>query len=223
MSLFHNPSIVTNGMILNVDAANVRSYSGSGTNWFDLSGQNNTGVLTNGPTYSSANGGYIALDGVNDCVLINSNASIMSNSTYTKLAWCYFTSFGTGNNIISGGNLGTNHALFLAQTNIVYAGHNGSWFTVQSTSTLSLNTWYYIGVTFSSATGWIIYINGSASGTSANTTQFTAGQGEILLGAYGTGTNVLTGRIANASVYNRVLSAAEVSQNFNALRARFGV
>lgn len=223
MSANAGVNIIESDLVVYLDAANYRSYPGSGTSWNDLSDRNNNGALTNGPTYSSANGGYIALDGVNDCVLVNSNASILSNTAYTKLAWCYFTSFSTGNNIISGGNLSNNHALFLQTSNRIYAGHNGSWSTVQSNSTLSLNTWYYIGVTFSSTSGWIIYLNGIADGTSASTTQFTAGQGEILLGAYGTGTNVLTGRMANGLVYNRVLTAAEILQNFNATRSRFGV
>ena len=223
MGLGHSPSIPMTNCILAVDAGNAKSYPGSGTTWTDLSGQSNTGTLTNGPTYSSGNGGYIAFDGTNDCVTIKSNTSVLSNSTYTKIAWCYFTSFSTGNNLISGGNLGTNHALFLQTSNRVYAGHNGSWSTVQSSSTLSLNTWYMIGVTFNTTSGWVIYINGVSDGTSASTTAFTGGQGELLLGAYGTGANVLTGRMAAAFVYNQVLTAAEMLQHFNALRGRFGL
>lgn len=222
MGLGHSPAIPSDSLAFAVDAGNPISYPGSGTTWIDLTGSNN-GALTNGPTYSSSNGGYIAFDGVNDCVLVNSNASILSTTAYTKIAWAYFTSFATGNNLISGGNLGTNHALFLQTQNRVYAGHNGSWSTVSSSSTLSLNTWYMIGVTFNTTSGWVIYINGVADGTSASTTTFTAGQGELLLGAYGTGSNVLTGRMAAAYVYNRVLTAAEMLQHFNALRGRFSL
>ena len=68
-----------NGLVLALDAANTKSYPGSGTTWTDLSGRGNTGTLTNGPTYSSANGGSIVFDGTNDYVVVNNNASILSS------------------------------------------------------------------------------------------------------------------------------------------------
>ena len=68
MSLSRGPKIVTNGLVLYLDAANKKSYPGSGTTWTDLSGNNNTGTLTNGPTFDSNNGGSIVFDGTNDYV-----------------------------------------------------------------------------------------------------------------------------------------------------------
>ena len=68
MGLAHSPSLVMNGLVLALDAANPKSYPGSGTTWTDLSGRGNTGTLTNGPTYSSANGGSLVFDGTNDYV-----------------------------------------------------------------------------------------------------------------------------------------------------------
>jgi hypothetical protein len=191
--------------------------------WRNLAVARRNGTLTNGPYYSYINGGCVLFDGIDDCVVIASNLSILSNAAYTKIAWVYFTSFSTGNNLISGGNLGTNHALFLQTQNKVYAGHNGNWSTVSSNSTLSLNTWYMIGVTFNTTSGWVIYINGVADGTSSNTATFTSGQGELLIGAYGTGTNVLSGRMAIANVFNRVLTADEMQQHFATFRWRFGL
>lgn len=188
---------------------------------YDESASGNNGSFENGAILNSTNGGVISLDGSNDCVVINNNASILSTTAYTKIAWFYATSFGTGNNIISGGNSGQ-HAFWLAGGNKLNAGHNGSWTTVVSNTTLSLNTWYFGAVTFNTSTGWVLYLNGIQENTSASTTTFT-GNGEILVGAYSTGANVFTGRIACASVYNRVLSASEILQNFNALRGRFGV
>ena len=67
--------IVRNGLVLNLDAGNLSSYSGSGTIWTDVSGKGNTGTLANGPTYNSANGGYIIFDGSNDYVLANNTSS----------------------------------------------------------------------------------------------------------------------------------------------------
>jgi hypothetical protein len=212
---------VTNGLVLCLDAGITTSYPGSGTSWFDISGNNNTGILTNGPTFTGSNAGAIVFDGSNDCIVVNNNASILSSTAYTKIAWFYPTSFATGNNILSGGNSGQ-HAFWLQTSNKLYAGHNGSWSTVASASTLSLNTWYCGAVTFNTSTGWVLYLNGIQENTSASTTTFT-GNGEILVGAYSTGANVFTGRIANVLVYNRVLSASEVLQNYIVTKRRFNI
>jgi hypothetical protein len=209
--------IVTNGLVLNVDAGFTPSYTSSGTTWYDLSYGVNNGVLTNGPTFNSSNGGSIVFDGVDDCIVVNSNANILSKTSYTKISWFYITSYLY--NIISGGNSGQ-HAFWLAGTNKLHAGHNGQWSTVVSTTSLSLNTWYFGAVTFNTSTGWVLYVNGVQEATSSSTATYT-GADEILIGAYGTGSNVFAGRIAVAQVYNRVLSASEILQNYNAQVSRF--
>ena len=61
MATKYSPKIITNGLVLSLDAANNKSYPRSGTTWSDLSGNNNTGTLTNGPTFSDSNGGVIDL------------------------------------------------------------------------------------------------------------------------------------------------------------------
>jgi hypothetical protein len=68
MSLSHSPSIVTNGLVFCLDAANSKSYPGTGTDWTDLSGNQINGILTNGPAYNSSNGGSIVFDGINDYI-----------------------------------------------------------------------------------------------------------------------------------------------------------
>ena len=216
---YANGKIVTDGLVLALDAADTNSYPGSGTTWSDVSGNTNTGVLTNGPTYSSANNGSIVFDGSNDCVVVNSNANILSKTSYTKISWFNVTSYLY--NIISGGN-GGEHAFWLAGTVNLRAGHNGAWSTVVSTTALALNTWYFGAVTFNTTTGWVLYVNGIQENTSANTTTFNGTQ-EILIGAYGTGANPFSGRIAIATVYNRVLSPTEILQNYNAQKSRFNL
>lgn len=76
MALNHSPKIVTNGLVLYLDAANQKSYPGSGTTWTDLSGNGNTGTLTNGPTFSANNNGGIVFDGANDYVSISNSSSL---------------------------------------------------------------------------------------------------------------------------------------------------
>ena len=216
----YNPSIVTTNMILCADAGNPRSYPGSGTTWYDASGSDNTGALISSPAYTSGTSGYFTFDGGTMYVNIKSNASILSSTNYTKIAWFYPTSFSTNNNIISGGNTGQ-HAFWLAGGNKLNAGHNGLWSTVVTSTTLLLNTWYCGAVTFNTTTGWSLYLNGVLENTNASTTTF-IGTGDISLAAYGGG-NFFTGRLACNLVYNRVLSATEILQNFNALRGRYGI
>jgi hypothetical protein len=245
MGCFSGPKIESSQLVAAFDAANAKSYVGTGTTWNDLSGGSNTGALTYGPTYNSSNGGAIVFDGSNDCVVVNSNASVLSNTAYTKTVWFYVTSFTTNNNLISGGNNGR-HAFSVSSSNKLQAGHNSTWNTISSPTPLSLNTWYHAAVTFSTTTGWRLYLNGVLDSTNSSTSSvFSAydvadalfaevpygvgygatttflGSGEILLGGYGTGSNGFSGRISNAVVYNRVLSASEIQQNFNALAPRF--
>ena len=151
---------------------------------------------------------------------MNNAANILSKTEYTKIAYVYFTSFSTYNNIISGGFSGQ-HAFWLFGSNRLYAGHNGAWSQVTGATTLSLNTWYFGAVTYSSTTGWKLYLNGVEDGLNGDTTTFTGNQ-EISIGSYSTGNN-FTGRIGSAFVYNRALSATEIQQNYNATKGRFGL
>ena len=91
MALSHSPKIVTDGLVLCLDAANRKSYPGSGTTWFDLSGRGNHGTLINGPTYNSSGISYIQLDGVNDRVDCQVNG-IIDSTTGDRVAFecfCY--------------------------------------------------------------------------------------------------------------------------------------
>jgi len=212
-------SIVTNGLVLNLDAGFLPSYPTTGTSWYDLSGNQTEGILDNGPTFNSGNGGSIVFDGVDDYVYVNISSNILSDTTYTKTAWFYVASFVNNNNIISGGNT-AQHAFLLYASNKLNAGHNGSWGTVVSTTSLALNTWYFGAVSFSTTDGWKLYVNGIQESTSANTTTF-SGNGGVLIGAYDLGQNVFNGRISLAQIYNRVLSASEILQNYNATKDRY--
>jgi hypothetical protein len=220
MSFNYSPKIVNDSsLVLYLDAANTKSYVSGSTTWNDISRRGNNGTLTNGPTFNSANGGAIVFDGVNDCIVVSSNANILSKTSYTKISWFYITSYLY--NIISGGNSGA-HAFWLGGTANLRAGHNGAWSTVVSTTNLSLNTWYFGAVTFNTTNGWKLYVNGVQESTSVSTTTYT-GNDEILVGAYGTGTNVFAGRIAVAQVYNKVLTDQEILQNYNATKTRYGL
>ena len=138
---------------------------------------------------------------------------------FRSIAWFYTTNFSAYNNILSGGN--AQHAFWLAGSNKLYAGHN-PYLTIASTTTLSLNTWYCGAVTFNNTTGWVIYLNGVQENTSSDTSTFGT-NGEINIGSFTVGNYVFQGNIANAFVYNRVLSSSEILQNYNATKKRFGL
>jgi len=218
MGIDIGPIETTDLLVLHLDAANTRSYPGSGNTVYDLSGSGNTSALTNGPTYLSSNLGAFVLDGSNDYILVNSQANILSKTAYTKIAFIYISNFSTVNNIISGGFSGQ-HAFWMFGTDKLNAGHNGSWNTVVGATSISLNTWYFAAVTYSDSTGWKLYLNGREDGTSASTTTFTGNQ-EIVIGAYSSSNN-FTGRISNIQVYNKALTATEILQNYHATKGRY--
>ena len=91
MSVSYNSSIVTNGLVLCLDAGNPRSYPGSGTAWYDVSGNNKTGTLVNGPSYNSSNGGSFVFDGVDDYVNVNNFNVSHGTSNFTYSCWAYLS------------------------------------------------------------------------------------------------------------------------------------
>ena len=212
------PPVVTNNLVLNLDASVASSYPGSGATWSDLSGNNNNITLAGSYTYN-----------VNGSIRFNgtgwgyNDSDILSKTAYTKQVWVKFNAFTSyANNIISGGN--GMHAFWLAGSNPgnLQGGHNGAWSTVVENTNLSIGVWYNLAVTFSSSTGWVLYINGQQKNTSSNATIFT-GIGNIQIASFGGAGNFLSGDIAQALVYNRTLTPSEILINYNNLRSRFGL
>lgn len=218
MALQHSPSIVTSGLILCLDAANPRSYPGSGTVWTDMSGSGIIGTLTNGPTFSSSNLGSIVFDGVNDYVELNSNNIITGTTPFTFD--CFYTISAAYNAELLGN--------YPAQGagSIWIAGRYGIWFTSGyvyfPTQPLALGT-YHMAITRTSGGAIVLYLNGVSVATGSNTTSITAGV-NFRIGSdtpsYG---EQLGGAIYNMKVYNIALTADQVAQNFNALRGRYGI
>jgi hypothetical protein len=228
MSYFNSPRIITDGLVLCLDAGNTKSYLGSGTTWTDISRNNNTGTLSGGPTFSSANGGSFVFDGTNDCV---SGASFVPNITNKTLAaWVKLSSVSQqGGGVI---NLETDGGGFFDA--IVYNETNSGWgfgsdnFTRTSWSGVketSTSDWVYMAATYAN-NNYNLYRN---SILILNTTSFSVlnfnTSSKSLIGARHTGgsSNYLSASIAFAQLYNRALTSAEVLQNFNATRGRFNI
>ena len=215
---YGGPTVVTSGLMMELDAAN---YSGSGTNWPDSTGNGYYGTLINSPAYSSNNGGYFTFVPASVQYASVNNAPL-NPTAYTKSAWFYLNGY-NDNNLI--GNSTGGHFMFFGGTNRMYSGHSnwvGFPFTYQSVSTFSLGTWYNATLTFNTTAGMALYVNGVLDSTyTAQLTPPAGGQTNVA--AYSAGGNLLDGRIAVALIYNRVLTAGEVLQNYNAQKSRFGL
>jgi len=231
MSLAHSPSIVTNGLVMYVDAANVKSYPGSGTAWSDLSGNGNNGTLVNTPGFDSTYSGSFTFNGTNNEV--TTTTQFTNPQTFSIGAW-FKTSTAGGKKIIGfeSNQTGTGSASFDRAIYIntdgtlyfyLYAPIGGSK-TATSPLTYADNNWHYVLATYGGEADTMrLYVDGVSVATqSAVSAQNYNGWWRIA-GYRGGGDGYFTGNISNAHVYNRGISAAEVSQNFNALRGRFGI
>ena len=216
--MYYGPKTVTNGLVLAVDAADKNSYVGSGTTWRDLSGNNNTGTLTNGPTFSGANGGSIVFDGVDDYVN-NSALTITGNQSFSWGAWIRPTATGTpvffGNNSTGLGMV----SYWDSANNKVRVGTWGLDRLTSGTAILPSNWaytfWTWNGTTLTSYTNGIA--DGTATGFSFNISNLYTTIGNAVNSQY------FNGRISQTLVYNIALSASQVLQNYNATKGRFGL
>ena len=216
MGLSHSPSIVTNGLVLCLDAANPKSYPGSGTTWYDLSGNGNHGTLTNGPTYDSNNGGSIVFDGVDDYVALSDNI-VSLNGDWSISIWAKINS-----------DLNPRLMTIITPTDNLTVGYMKTTLTpfiridnssIISTSSLNTATWTNIVYQITNSVREI-YINGIKTSTTSGGITANAQYSAVGGGYAGYCTN---GNISISIMYYRALSAAEIAQNFAAHRRRYGI
>ena len=229
--------IVRSGMVLDLDAGINSSYNGSGTTWIDLSGIGNNGTLVNTPTYNTS--GYFTFSYLStQSVSFNSSSSLqfLDRLPYTLEAWVYPTRNPGANNWTGifdresnpgSGRDGYNmYFLGSATTDTFFFTErftSGSYNAVPVTlnQSITVNNWHHVVGTYDGTT-LTLYRNGSSVGTPVTTTgNITNTSKSLTVGVRGG--QYFDGRISNAKTYNRALTAAEVSQNFNALRNRFGL
>jgi hypothetical protein len=237
------PPIVTDGLVLYLDAGNSNSYPGSGTTWSDISGNGYNGTLTNGPTFNSANGGGIVFDGTNDYVIGNNNlnskiTTAITISVFAKvpnmnsrvplffkyqavsLPYGYSFEVGTINGLwtrtmrfYAAGNIESYASDYRGDTELL--DNTIYMFTAQYSNTQSIMKMYYNTTEMPATQDNPNWENNPD--WSANTNAYVLGAADPAFNIYGSST------IYNTLVYNRILSLNEITQNYNAYRSRFGL
>lgn len=226
--------IVLGNLVLNLDAGNPSSYPGSGTTWTDLSGTGNNGTLQSGPTYVSSSGGYFSFDGINDYV--STTTQFNNPSSYTIMVW-FRTSSSNARKLIGfelnqTGNSSFNYdrMMYVGSDGKLYFGQfDGTVDTAVSTMTVNDNVWRCAAGTYGGeGTTLRLYVNGESNSTTiSNNAEVYSGYWRV--GGYrgqawtNTSDGFFLGNIAQVLIYHRALTAAEIRQNFNAFRERYGI
>ena len=231
MAVGYNPRIVTDGLVLALDAGNTKSYPGSGTNVSDLSGSGYNFTMTNGATTNATNGGVFSFDGSDDYLNTTSIPSSFWNSgSWTVSLWAYFDnvdknsgSTGNDNVMISHGTSSANSGLHICER--IRRIHFGFYSNdLTSDQVLDANTWYNIVCRFAYGTSQKrIFLNGVQL-KSGGSVGYSGTSDDTRIGNFAYSSNQdMDGFLNNMMFYNRVLTDSEIKQNFNALRGRFGI
>lgn len=223
MSISYNSSIVTNGLVLCVDAGNPRSYPGSGTQWNDATSSGFNFTLTNGPVYSSSNLGFFTFDGVNDFASASDNTAL-NTQTPTVEVWVRTNATSQNGFWFEKGAVNSQYALFQEGDQIRWRMNIGGITQLSTTTASFMNTsnWFQVVGTYTSGSR-ILYINGVQVNSDAQTGTISTNSSGMYIGSYNSGGYFYNGALSICRVYNRVLSAAEVLQNFNASRGRYSI
>lgn len=243
-------NVVTDNMVVYLDAGNNSSYSGSGTSWNDISGNSNNFTLTNGPTYSSSDGGAIVFDGTNDFAISATNASFFAfgtNTDYSYGVWAKMDSTDNTESLLSCGTDqggGTQNSFQLdfegTNTRIRHLFRDGGSqgqknFTLLGSSGLVGTGWVYVMVVNDRSENQLkVYVNGTSHsdsdtiyGTATDVHNFANNvdtTGEFKIGVNRGGVAFIDGRVAQVHIYKgKALTDSEVLQNYNASKSRYGL
>ena len=224
MGLGHSPRIVTDGLVLCLDAANKRSYGGSGTTWTDRSTSGNDGTLINEPGFNASGGGSIGFSNTNDYVDLGNPAtnffsSIAGTDQVTIAGWIKTSASVTSQQIIFDSGNSENLQMDIYQNGIAFLTRCPTNIRI-SRYTIDVDKWYYFVGTYNGSK-MIGYINGekytesSRSGNLSSDTQYSA------FGKQPGSTYYFRGRISQFKAYNRALTADEIRQNYLATKERY--
>jgi hypothetical protein len=223
MGAFGGPDIITDGLIFAIDAGSERSYPGSGTTATDLAGTN-TVALVNGVSYNPNQGGKWGFDGIDDQIVLNSGTALVVND-FTITQWIQFPA-STSKMSIGGGNHSTTpvqeyrgyiwYRSPQGEIRVTVNNETGAIFNVASS--VYCNKWSQITATRSSGT-YKLYVDG----VQVDITR-TGSTNDFYIRTIGwsySNNYAFAGSISNTLIYNTALTAAQVTQNYNAQKNRF--
>lgn len=222
---YGTPPIVTNGLVLHLDAANTLSYQSGSTTWNDLSGNKNNGTLINGPTFNSSNGGSLVFDGVNDYASINTS---VGSGNFTFNIWLRRQSTSTQPEFVFGryADSTARGCMFFILNNILsfsIAAAASFDTTISMTSPVTGSSWTNIVASANRTSNVLLYRDGLLD-KQAN---ISAQQGNIptlsFIGSANGNIWFLNANLGIVQVYNRALTPTEVLQNYNATKSRFNL
>jgi hypothetical protein len=232
MAVSYNTSLVRNGLVLYLDAANKKSYSGTGTSWIDLSGNSNNATLENGAGYNANNNGTMSFDAIDDYANIT-NSSIGNFGTSNFSVNCWFKA--------SSGSSGTRGVFSKYDP---HSGPGTGWFIFAIDGTIWVritqdlvdpkeyseisvnvptNSWYNVCIV-RNGTDFLLYINGNLrQQTVTNNLINCSSVAPLRIGSGYASGYFFQGNVGPSSIYNRALSAIEINKNFEAVRGRYNV
>ena len=222
----YGPKIVKDGLVLALDAANPKSYPGTGTAWADMSGNGNNGTLTNGPTYNSTNLGFFQF--VTDDHVVIPNSTALDTQTPTVEVWVKTNAISQNGFWFEKGSVNTQYALFQEGGTIKWRMNIGGINNLSTTTATFMDTsnWYQVVGTYTSGSRKL-YINGILVNSDTQTGTIATNANGMSIGVYG-GFNgsrgyYYDGNLSSCRVYNRELTSSEIQQNFQAIRGRYGL
>ena len=237
MGAFYNPKIVTNGLILNLDAANTKSYPGSGTTWTDLSNENNHATISNF-SVGSLNGGTLTADGANSFGVINAAASLQPASiTIEAMVKPIYNNQNYANVISYPPNDNAHqspwmiYAIYLQHvsgniTSRFVTTRIGGAMVVSTSGAFDFNIWNHLAITFHNQVVKF-YRDGhlhSGHAVAPPTISYSGYENQnVFIGQNPSGSEDFEGEYSNIRMYNRALTDKEILQNFNAIKGRFGL
>lgn len=226
MSLGHGSSIIRDGLVLHLDAANPKSYPGSGTTWNDLSGNGYDGTLVNGVGYSADNNGYFTFEGSTQTIALSTYPQVYAGSV-TFSGWYYFTTSNT-RDVLYSNYTATPTVSFERHTSdrLRMYWNNGVNDIYTPDNVVPAETWHFICMIRNKETSQFqFYVNGQmVHNPNVSAADLSSVNGPYRIGRdTRTDFTALGGYCAGVCIYNRTLSALEIQQNFEALRGRYGI
>lgn len=216
MSNQYGPKIVTNGLVLYLDAGNSKSYPGSGNTWYDLSGNARNFNLIGSLVHNS-----FYFDGFNDTNYASGSSYSHRNDDYTYNIWFMYDALRVYSTILENGRWGDT-LLYRAYNSIIQVYAEGTYIGQHSFGYIT-NQWYNVVLRRQSFISQA-FINGIPGNTlTLNKDINLANQNMFLLRSQHTGTQFTDGKLSIFSLYNRALSNTEIQQNYNALKGRFNL